>query len=340
MSTRLIRHWYQHRLTLLTLILLPFSYLFIAIVYLRQRLYAWGLLKTSRFPVPIIVVGNITVGGTGKTPLVIYLVQQLQKMGHRPAIVSRGYGGSAKTTLLVNADTDPRHCGDEPALMARRLHCPIVIGASRVQAVKKLLENVPTCTIIISDDGLQHYALARAIEIALIDGQRQLGNRRCLPAGPLRELPARLKQVDFVVTNGKSAHHFDHDATMRLQADHHLHHVNDQPKKPCGDIRAKTVHAIAAIANPQRFFDTLRQLGFTIIAHSFPDHYFFKKEDICFSDDKIVIMTEKDAVKCRRFADQRHYYLPVNADFDNDFCQMILNRLTDKGYPCPKNDSN
>lgn len=319
--------WYQKHW--LTYLLLPFSYLYHFIIMIRRICYRFHIKKTTRFQIPIIVVGNITVGGTGKTPLVIALAQYLQQQGFKPGIVSCGYGGQAKHfPVYVTAESDPILVGDEPVLIAHHTQCPIYVAPSRVKAVNQLLK-AHACNIIISDDGLQHYALQRDIEIAVIDGERRFGNGFCLPAGPLREPIQRLKRVDFIVCNGEAQ---AREYTMQLLPGkiYHLQnralHFNPLPHQ--------TIHAVVAIGNPSRFFNLLRQLGHTIIEHPFPDHYIFQAKDFDFGENAIIIMTEKDAVKCHAFADQRFWCLPVQAQLTQDFykiCMTELGRFSEAG---------
>ncbi|MGH8453800.1 MAG: tetraacyldisaccharide 4'-kinase [Nevskiales bacterium] len=289
-------------------LLWPLSLMYETAIALRRWLYRHGWMRSERLSVPVIVVGNITVGGTGKTPLVIWLVEQLRARGWRPGIVSRGYGGgSTRWPCEVNASSDPGEVGDEPVLLAQRLSCPIMVGPRRVDAARQLLAR-HDINIIVSDDGLQHYAMQRDIEIAVVDGQRGLGNGLLLPAGPLRESESRLREVQLVVTNGAEGKglrmDLAPDAFVRLDGAESL---------PATAFAGRSVHALAGIGHPERFFDGLRAAGLRVLPHSFPDHYRFKTEDITFPDNIDVVMTEKDAVKCRGFAGPRHWYLAVQA---------------------------
>jgi tetraacyldisaccharide 4'-kinase len=295
--------------------LTPLSLLYRLIIGLRRFSYRHGLKKITRFKVPVIVVGNITTGGTGKTPLVIWLVDFLKQQGFKPGIVSRGYGGrSLCYPQIVYPNSDPKEVGDEAVLLTRRTQCPMVIDPKRVNAVKKLLQDT-NCNIVISDDGLQHYALERDIEIAVIDGERRFDNGFCLPAGPLREPIKRLKEVDFIVSNGKAE---TSEYQMRLVSEDFL----------LEKFKNKVVHAVAGIGNPQRFFKTLHGLGLMIIEHTFPDHYLFKANDFGFlKENEFVIMTEKDWVKCEAFVDERFLCLPVRAELDKKFGEQLLNKL-------------
>lgn len=316
MSDFFNRLWYQknHFCYFFT----PFSALYRLAISVRSFSYCIGLKKIYRAPVPVIVVGNLTVGGTGKTPLVITLAQFLTTQGYRPGIVSRGYGGKRNTpTLLVTADSDPTIAGDEPVLIARHSQCPLIVANRRVAAVKQLLDQ-HQCDIIISDDGLQHTALARDIEIVVIDGQRRFGNGFCLPAGPLREPLQRLKQVDFKVVRGGEVNADEY--AMRFIPGN-IYNLVD-PSLILHPDNYPLVHAVAGIGNPQPFFNQLRQLGFRIIEHPFPDHHAYQTSDLNFGDDLPVIMTEKDAVKCLRFKDPRHWCLSITGE-----CASMLTAL-------------
>jgi tetraacyldisaccharide 4'-kinase len=311
-SLTLESHWYRSSYSWLTLLLLPLSWLFRLIVALRYFFYRFKIKKTFLFNVPVIVVGNITVGGTGKTPFVIWLAHFLQKEGFSPGIVSRGMGGEQlNVPYWVDAVSDPAVVGDEALLLVRRTHCPMVVGVDRVAAVKELLQKT-NCNIVISDDGLQHYRLGRTIEIAIIDGERRFGNGCLLPSGPLREPLKRLKRVDVVVVNGAKL--AKNEEYMHLEGSKLISLVKNQQIQSVAEFKNKTVHAVAGIGNPNRFFNALRNENIQLIEHLFPDHYLYQASDIHFSDDLPVIMTEKDAVKCIGFADERHWYLPVQAE--------------------------
>lgn len=292
------------------------------IVLLRRKAYKLGIFNIERFDIPVIVVGNITVGGTGKTPLVIWLANFLRKAGFFPAIVSRGYKGQANSwPQQVRSDSDPIMVGDEAVLLAKRCQCPVAVGPDRVAAVKGLLK-YNDCDVIIADDGLQHYALGRDIEIAVIDGVRRFGNGYCLPAGPLREPVSRLKEVDFVIVNGGGVMRLEF--SMALVAGH-VHNIRDDTLMHHPDyFRNQPVHAVAGIGNPDRFFAHLKRLGLNIIEHPFTDHHNFVAENIQFDDDLPVLMTEKDAVKCKRFANEKHWYLSIDAQPDRRVGERIL----------------
>lgn len=327
-----LKLWYEKPIYHpLTLCLLPFSWLFRAIIATRRWCYRTGILKTHAVSVPVIVVGNITVGGTGKTPFVIWLAQMLQSQGMRVGIISRGYGAKEKgrRALWVRQDADANEVGDEAVMIARRTGCPLVIANNRVKAAA-LIAKAP-CDVIISDDGLQHYRLARDIEIAIVDSGRGFGNARFLPAGPLREAPSRLAEVDFVINHGAHA-----DRTFDDKKNFSMHlkplaclSVNQlvAASVAIDDFNEKSVHAVAGIGHPQRFFASLRALGFSIIEHVFPDHHAYTAEDFSFADDLPIIMTEKDAVKCGAFAPLNCWYLQVEASVSEEFAKIILQRL-------------
>ncbi|MBV8803330.1 MAG: tetraacyldisaccharide 4'-kinase [Gammaproteobacteria bacterium] len=328
MLLNLERHWYKRSYSWLTYLLLPLSGIFSLIITCRRFLYRIGLKKTIHFPVPVIVVGNIVVGGTGKTPLVIWLTKFLRAAGYKPGIVSRGVGGiKHKVPQYIDETSQSAIVGDEAVLLAKKTHCPVVICVDRAAAVKELLAK-SCCNIVIADDGLQHYRLGRTIEIAVIDGERQFGNGCLLPAGPLRELPSRLKTVNCIVTHGQTG-----AITMQLKG-WELRGMITEHKRSMTDLISQTVHAVAGIGNPQRFFNFLRSQGLLLIEHVFPDHYQYKKKDFHFSDDKLIIMTEKDAVKCQAFADERFLYMPVEAIVDDQLQHILLQKLAD--FPANK----
>lgn len=325
--------WYKNRRWIHCL--RPLSALFGMVSGLRRGFWRnSSKAYTSRYPV--IVIGNITAGGTGKTPLVIYLARELQALGFRPGIVSRGYGARANSyPFAVTPETGFREAGEEPLMIARNTGCPVIIDPDRVTAVQAL-EKGYDCNIIISDDGMQHYRLNRTLEIAVIDGQRGFGNGLLLPAGPLREKPQRLDSVDLVVCNGPSRQSLPVQ-TMRMDLEAtHLVHLADGRALSVHDaflsaLTAKKVHALAGIGNPERFFNSLCACGFDIITHIFRDHHLFSAADITFADDLDVVMTEKDAVKCQQICDDRHWYLKVEARLPDTFMQRVRDGLEKAG---------
>lgn len=329
----MLNRWHKN---IFTYLLWPLSLLYRVLVFLRRKFYQFHLLKTTRFSSPVIVVGNITVGGSGKTPLVIAIVEFLKQKGWRPGIISRGYGGKAKHyPCRVHEKSNPREVGDEPLLIVRHTECPTIIDPNRSRGVKTLLDKT-NCNVVISDDGLQHLALGRAIEIAVIDGQRRFGSGFCLPAGPLREPISRLKTVDFLVTKGKAcANEFE----MNLIPEHFYQLIRAENKKNPDFFYGKKLHAVAAIGNPDQFFSSLRHLGLSITEHPFPDHYFFKPRDFNYGKDAIILMTEKDAVKCAGLVDARLWCLKAKTTLDASFFNALLNRMTTLSGN-PKSSSN
>lgn len=295
--------WYEGGA--LELPLLPLATLFGLVSSARRQAYRHGWLHSVRIGVPVIVIGNITAGGVGKTPLVMWVVERLRELGFNPGIVSRGYGGEGRREpVRVNARSDPRQVGDEPVLMAARLGCPVAVSPDRVAAAGLLLpEGV---NVIVADDGLQHYRLARDIEIAVVDGARGQGNGRLLPAGPLREPVRRLKEVSAVIVNDGV------QGQMRLCLDEARPLLGGKGQ-PLSVFRDRTVHAVAGIGHPRRFFDMLRAQGLDLIEHPFPDHHRFMPSDLDFGDDAPVLMTEKDAVKCRCFERPGTWIIPARA---------------------------
>jgi len=319
-----MRSWYQPSYPFITIMLLPFSWIFRVLITLRHFLFKMKLKKIVTFSRPLIVVGNITVGGTGKTPFVIWLAQVLKKEGFRPGIVSRGVGGKKHfSPIFAETSSDPHSVGDEAIMLARRTDCPIVLCIDRVRAVQTLLSKT-TCDVVISDDGLQHYRMGRDIEIAMVDGERQFGNAFFLPAGPLRESKRRLKQVNFVIEKGKPQ---EGKWTMQLQGDYLIKLQDENHRISIRDFQHRKVHAVVGIGNPSRFLIELEALGFEIIPHIFKDHYLYQASDFEFKDNLPIIMTEKDAVKCLTFANERFWYFPVDAKMNPSFEQVLLGEL-------------
>lgn len=309
----------------MSLALAPLGWLYCGVASLRRKAYLRGLLTIQQLAVPVIIVGNITVGGTGKTPLVIWLARYLSQHGFRPGIVSRGYGGNLPSKLVqqVLPNSDPKRIGDEPVLLARHSGCPVAVGVDRLRAVQELLDH-HHCNVIISDDGLQHYRLDRDIEIAVLDDVRRYGNRRCLPAGPLREPVKRLESIDFIVTKGAT---LEHEFTMQYVLQPLVRLDNKKITQPLDSLRGQVVHAVAGIGHPAKFFNRLHDHSLILKEHVFPDHYMYQAADIQFNDDFPVIMTEKDAVKCQHIATDRHWYLPIEARLPEAFGKQLLTRL-------------
>ncbi len=305
------------------LVLLPLSGLYWFVSTIRNLLYHYGVLRTFEAPAPVIVVGNITVGGTGKTPTVLWLVQELRARGYTPGIVSRGYGGSRSgTSMRVDSDSDPDVVGDEPVLLAKRGQCPVAVDADRVRAATMLVDD--GVDVIIADDGLQHRRLQRDYEICVVDGTRGLGNRRLLPSGPLRESPRRLDHIDRVLINGgvrdTVAYRFELVATEACR-------LNGSLTRSLDGFRNKTVHAVAGIGNPRRFFDTLREHGIQVIEHGLPDHQAITKSDLNFGDQFDVLMTEKDAVKLGRNLGDKYWYVPVEFTMDSVKAMAVMDQI-------------
>jgi tetraacyldisaccharide 4'-kinase len=311
------------------MLLLPFSLLFGILSSLRRLLYILHLLPVTKLPVPVIVVGNITAGGTGKTPLVIRLVNFLQEEGFKPGIVSRGYGGSNIRPLEVTSQRNPAVVGDEPMLLARRCRCPVWVGRNRAAAAAALLAAHRECNVVVSDDGLQHYRLHRDVEIAVVDGERGFGNGLPLPAGPLREMTGRLDSVDAVVVHDgeASAVSIAGSFSMRLAGETFYNLLNPDVKASAADLRGKKTYAVAGIGHPQRFFRQLQALGLTAAARPFSDHYPYRAEDLYAPDAEAIIMTEKDAVKCLSFADEKYWVLAVDAQVPRELGTQILKKL-------------
>ncbi len=324
---RLQHHWY--RLSPLHLLLFPVSLIFRLLAALRRQLYRSGMLASVKLSVPVVIVGNISVGGTGKTPLTLWLAQQLIDNGWHPGIVSRGYTKTTRqqrTTHEVSIDDDADEVGDEPLLMAQRALCPVWIGHDRPAAARALLQMHPECDIILSDDGLQHYRLQRDAEIVVIDGARRFGNGLLLPAGPLREPVSRLRKVDAIVVNGGQAG--DGEFAMSLNGSLFYNLLNPEIVMPASGFAGQHLHAIAGIGHPQRFFSHLEHLGLAIRHHAFPDHHRYTAADIAFEDANAILMTEKDAVKCSAFATEKCWVLRVDAQVSPALAQLITEKVT------------
>jgi tetraacyldisaccharide 4'-kinase len=334
-------HWleaYWYRLSPLHLALWPLSVLFGALAALRRLLYRAGLLASARLRVPVIVVGNINAGGTGKTPCVIWLARRLLDHGYKPGVVTRGYGGSARNPQCATADGDPGAVGDEAIVLARRCACPVWVARSRVAAAQAMLAAHPECDVIISDDGLQHYAMQRDFELVVLDGERGCGNGMLLPAGPLREPVRRLAGVDALLINGGAVFPLDSlpsgVPTFDMRLDGGAFYALREPHREVGaaHFTGLTVRAMAAIGNPQRFFNRLHDLGISFTARAFPDHHAYTPADCTFAANTAVIMTEKDAVKCERLAGENDNWwaLRVDAAVDPTLGDLILLKIGKK----------
>jgi tetraacyldisaccharide 4'-kinase len=296
---------------------------FRAAVFLRRVLYLVRLLPSACAGIPVVAIGNLTVGGSGKTPLAIHVAELLKAGGWSPAIVSRGYGGTVRSPRGVSLASDPAQVGDEPVLMARRSGCPVWVGPDRVAVIAALRHEHPDCNVIVLDDGLQHYRLRRDLEIAVVDA-RAFGNGFMLPAGPLREPRTRLWTVDAVVAHGTDA---VKGYAMQLEGDE-LHRATDaRDRRKAQAFAGERVHAVAGIGDPNRFFLHLAKLGVKVVPHPFPDHHPYRAQDLEFGDTAPVMMTEKDAVKCKRYAKPQHWVLPVRAVPESAFDNWLLGRL-------------
>lgn len=323
---KLIEWWYQPTKNKWLCLLLPFSWVFNCIIHCRYFLYKKKIFSSYIVSAPVIVIGNITVGGTGKTPLVLYLVERFKAQGFKPGIISRGVGASLhKIPHLVTSFDRPETVGDEALLLARKARVPTVVCKNRVLAAQFAIANCD-CNLIIADDGLQHYQLQRDLEIVVIDGERGLGNQCLLPAGPLRESVSRLNTVNFIVINGQKkcldikSYHMSLIAQKAIS----LHYKEEILLH---DFPIKRIHAVAGIGHPERFFKLLNTFGFKIIAHIFKDHHLYTEEDLSFAEDLPILMTEKDAIKCQGFTDKNIWVVPVKVDLAENFFNDILNKL-------------
>ncbi|MDH4286661.1 MAG: tetraacyldisaccharide 4'-kinase, partial [Gallionella sp.] len=295
-------HWY--RITPLHLILLPVSLVFRALVAFRRAAFRNQVFSSDRLLLPVIVVGNISVGGTGKTPLTLALAQQLVERGWHPLIVSRGYGGKTQRPQQVSASSTAQQVGDEPLLMARRDICPVWIGRDRAATAHAAMQAHPQSDIVLCDDGLQHYRLQRDVEVAVVDGARGFGNGLLLPAGPLREPVARLQSVDAVVINNGST--LPGQFAMHLCGELFYNLLDPGQTAAADQFHATRNHAVAGIGHPQRYFQHLEKIGISFTPHAFPDHHPYTTNDLAFADCDAILLTEKDAVKCTMFADARY----------------------------------
>lgn len=319
------RQWFSQRRPVPALwLLLPLWAIFVAVSSWRR----WRI-RAARLPVPVVVVGNILVGGAGKTPLTIALALQLRAAGRRPGVVSRGYGRERGEVCAVSPDASPAEVGDEPLLIARRTGCPVWVGRDRVAAARQMLAQHPEIDVVLCDDGLQHYRLGRDVEIAVFDA-RGLGNGWRLPLGPLREPLARLQGVDCLVFNGAEVPDWGRRQpafVMRLQPGRFYR--LDAPHITCSadQLRGKPLHAVAGMGYPQRFFTTLNGLGLSVVPHAFPDHHAYALSDLRFAETQVLLMTEKDAVKCAALKPGEAWVLPIEADLPPAFVELILEKL-------------
>ncbi len=298
--------WYTNNI--LSTLLLPLSWVFRLVAFIRRIFYTISTSNSGLEGVCVIVVGNITVGGAGKTPFVSYLAKYLLSHDIKVGIISRGYKRNENSLIEVLSDSDVESVGDEALMLKRQTTCPVAVAASRFEAASYLKEKYKL-DVIISDDGLQHYQLPRNIEIVIVDGEREFGNGRCLPAGPLREPVSRLQASDIVICNGENQAY-----------EYQYHRVSNDvislkkgiSAKPLEYFLGSKVHAVAGIAHPKRFFTMLENAGIEIIPHPFDDHHYFSRSDIEFNDDLPILMTEKDAVKCMQIARDNTWYVPIS----------------------------
>ena len=319
------------------LILLPMSLVFFFLSTARKHLFRIGMLSSYKLSVPVIVVGNISVGGTGKTPLVIWLAEQLKLTGLNPGIISRGYGGSVNDVTEVSTNSSPSLVGDEPLLIAKRLDSPVFVGANRAGAAMALLKAHPQVNVIVSDDGLQHYSLQRDIEIAVVDAERAFGNELLLPAGPLREGKSRLNAVDAIVmTNANQQSLIKTEFLspvfeMEFSGDEFVSLFDGKSQQIAHFFNNKSLVAVAGIGNPKRFFDALTKMGLVFEQKSFADHHAYVPQDLSPFVGKTILMTEKDAVKCTEFAKGKAQYdiwmLPVSANIGDGLNKLVLQKL-------------
>ena len=329
MQRRLFKLWYEESPG--AAVLQPLSWLYGAITSARRSAYERGWLRSQAVGRPVIVVGNLTVGGTGKTPLTIWLARQLRQRGLEAGLVSRGYGRQQSGLRAVTADSSWREVGDEPLILHRHTGCMTRVATDRVAAARELVAR--GANVILADDGLQHLRMRRDGEILVVDGTRGFGNGRVLPAGPLRESASRARSADALVVNGgtegEPVHCLPPELTaramrMRLLAGEARQTAGSAEARPLEAFRGEPVHAVAGIGNPGRFFADLRGRGLEVIEHPFPDHHALTAAELDFGDDRAVLMTEKDAVKCRDVAGPRLWYVPVEAAFSEADSRRLL----------------
>ena len=329
MSNRLLQLWYGESAR--ASVLQPLSWLYGALIAARREAYERGWMKSHGVGKPVIVVGNLTVGGTGKTPLTIWLANRLHQRGYVVGLLSRGYGRELGGLRMVTSDSSWQEVGDEPLILHRRTGCMTLVGSDRVAGAMALAER--GAKVILADDGLQHLRMRRDCEIVVVDGTRGLGNGRLLPAGPLRESAARARAADVLVVNGgvegEPVRGVPQELAatalrLRLQGAQARQVAGSAEERPLQAFRGRPVHAVAGIGNPQRFFADLRARGLELIEHPFPDHHALSAADLDFGDGLAVLMTEKDAVKCRQAAGPRHWYVPVEADFSDADSHRLL----------------
>ena len=316
-----MRHWYRRGAV--AWLLWPASVVFGFAVAVRRLLYWLRILKSAHPGIPVIIVGNLTVGGSGKTPLVLWIAEFLKSKGWSPGIVSRGYGGSIEFPRAATVAAEAEDVGDEPIVLSRRSGCPVWVGPDRLKVIEALRAQHPDVNVLVLDDGLQHYRLRRDVEIAVVDS-RGFGNGFLFPAGPLREPPRRLKSVDAVVTHQNDQVR-GYAMTLEGEVAHRM--TDARERQPLQAWRGQKLHAVAGIGNPSRFFVHVGRLGPKVVPHPFPDHHRFIPEELEFGDQAPVLMTEKDAVKLRRYARAEWWVLPVSAKLDPAFGDWLLGKL-------------
>lgn len=315
-------YWYQSNA--LIWLLLPVSWLYCLVVSIRRMLYQLQIKRSYSSDVPIVVVGNIVVGGSGKTPLLISLCEYLINKGFKPGVVSRGYGGSVSGIKQVAVNDSASLVGDEPLMVCQKTSVPVVVGRDRVAAVKYLINN-NQCDIVLSDDGLQHYRMRRDFEIAVVDSSRRYGNGFCLPAGPLRERLTRLKDVDIVVYNGNvDVKPKDNFYQLKITG---LQQLHGSESRSLSSFAGKEVHAVAGIGHPQRFFEQLGEASLSVIQHAFPDHHDYQQKDFAGWQDECILMTEKDAVKCSHLSMSNAWVVSVSVVFSTSLEMSFSTKL-------------
>lgn len=316
--------------TIITWILSPLSLLFYLVSSVRRCFFCKNFIKSYRSPIPVLIIGNISVGGNGKTPLVIWLVEKLQQKGINVGVISRGYGGNTNDfPQLVTKQSLAEQVGDEPVLIVQRTHVPLAISPNRQQSIELLLKEY-NLDLIIADDGLQHYKLQRDLEWVVIDGERRFGNGFVIPAGGLRELPSRLKSVEALICNGGKAKENEHQMVLKAQ---YAINLKTQQKVLLESLKTQSCVAMAGIGYPPRFFNMLANLGFNLTAsYPFLDHKSYTQDELLplANQDQLLLMTEKDAVKCQNFAQDNWWFIPVDATFSADSEKQLLLPIFEK----------
>jgi tetraacyldisaccharide 4'-kinase len=315
------------------LLLLPISFIYFLIISLRSWAYKVGILKVIKMDIPVVVIGNITMGGTGKTPLVIWLLEKLIKLGMKPGLICRGYNSKANSPQEVFTISEVSNVGDESLMVKLRLDIPVFVGKNKAKVGKRLLKSYPNVNILISDDGLQHLQLSRDFEIVVVDGVRRFGNEHLIPAGPLREKISRVGKVDALVINGSTKKSLSESRVVSQyeMACHGNILINSLYSDRISDLSTiryeKEIIAVTAIGNPERFFEKLTNKGLKFQKKIFNDHHLFNEWDFKDYDDMTIIMTEKDAVKCRSFVKENFWFLPIDAVVDEKLFKKLIKKL-------------